>query len=242
MPEDPQVPQEQSELAPNPASNAMGNGAQEETTQAGPQAGNVPPNQVDASMRQMKEGAKQFASGMKDFYDQNVAPAANDAFTTAKNTMRETQSENATNPHVAYGPVIIAGAGALGVISLFLPIAHIFGFSINFFSDYVGSEGVFLLILMLANTALGVITVIQKKRGLLIAAGIVGVIGGLFSISDGFGSMVSLSVMGASVGVGLILLGLAGVAMIVGAVLTFMQLRSPKPQNYQPPVDPNSQR
>lgn len=244
-----------------PESESVTNNPLGEAAQSAPQLGNATPNQADASMQQIKDGAKQFASGMKDFYDHKVAPAANEAFEVAKNSVRETQGKSSGGKIFAYGPIILTGAGALGLISLFLPIAHMFGLSINYFSELVGNEGVFLLIFMLAVISLGIATIVTSSRGVRIAAGVVGLIGGLFGLIDGVGSISSLSDTGASIGIGLIFLTIAGIAMIVGAVFTLMQLRNPKvgpavqppaepvqgqyptggPAQGQPPIDPTQQ-
>ncbi|MBS6102036.1 MAG: hypothetical protein KH751_05425 [Actinomyces sp.] len=239
-PEESQTPLE-SVPAPEvkPENESAPSSPQAEATQSGPQAANTAPNQADASMQQIKDGAKQFASGMKGFYDHKVAPAANEAFEVAKNSVRETQGKSSEGQIFAYGPIILTGAGVLGLISLFLPIAHIFGFSINYFSELVGNEGVFLLILMLAVISLGIATIMSASRGVRIAAGVVGLIGGLFGVIDGIGSISGLSDTGASIGIGLIFLTLAGIAMIVGAVFTLMQLRNPQVgSGAQPPAEP----
>lgn len=100
---------------------------------------------------------KQFTSGMKGFYDHKVAPAANEAFEVAKNSVRETQGKSSEGQIFAYGPIILTGAGVLGLISL------------------------------------GVATIMSASRGVRVAAGMVGLIGGLFGVIDGIGSISGLS-------------------------------------------------
>ncbi|EPD30875.1 hypothetical protein [Gleimia europaea] len=153
--------------------------------------------------------------------------------------MRETQGKSSEGRTISYGPIILTGAGVLGLISLFLPIAHAFGLSINYFNELVRNEGVFLLILMLAVISLGVATIMSSSHGVRIAAGVVGLIGGLFGVIDGAGSISGLSDTGASIGIGLIFLTIASIAMIVGAVFTLMQLRNLQVgSRAQPPARP----
>ncbi|WP_311520064.1 hypothetical protein [uncultured Actinomyces sp.] len=200
---------------------------------------NHKPYQADASVPQIKDGAEQFASGMKGFYDHKVAPAANDAFEVAKSSARQMQGKSSEGRTFFYGPIILTGAGVLGLISLFLPIAHAFGSSINYFSELVHNEGMFLLIFMLAVISLGITAIMTSSRGVRIAAGVVGLIGGLFGVIDGVGSISGLSDTGVSIGIGLIFLTIASIAMIVGAVITLMQLRNPQVgSGAQPPAGP----
>lgn len=202
----------------------------------------------DPSVQQMSDGAKQLASGVKGFYDAKVAPGAKEFFSdkvapAAKNlasSARNMSGENNAAPTGALqvwiqrAPLILPIAAFVGIIALFLPIATIFNYSVNFFSELAGGEGVVLLILMLLVIAASIAALVTRAKWAQITAGVIGLIAGFFAAFDGFGNMISISNAGFSIGFGLVVLAIVGVALLIAAVLTLMGLRKRNVPNSGP--------
>lgn len=194
----------------------------------------------DPSVQQMADGAKQIFSGAKNLYDakvapgakeffsEKVAPAAKNAATSARRMSGESSNARTGTLHVwtRRAPIILPAAAFLGIIALFLPIGSAFGMSINFFSNEVGGEGVLLLILMLLVIAGALAAIVTRTKWAKITAGVLGLIGGLFGIFDGFGNMINLSgERGISIGFGLVLLAIVGVVLLIASGLVLLGLR-----------------
>lgn len=191
----------------------------------------------DPSVQQMTDGARQIATGVKNFYDARVAPAAKSAAGTAAagtaaawSATDQGAASNALAPWVRRGPFILAGTAFVGILALFLPIGSVVGMSVNFFSEGVRGEGIALLFLMLLIIAASAAVLVTRMKWARIAAGVLGLIGGLFGIFDGFGNMISLSgARGVSIGFGLVLLALVGVVLLAASGLVLLGLRRAGP-------------
>lgn len=200
----------------------------------------------DPSLQQMADGARQVAagakslyeakvapaverSGAKEFFNEKVAPAAQSAAHSAKAAFDEQRQDpqGSLQRWIARAPRILPIASFLAIITLFLPIASISGFSVNFFSKELDqSDGGFILFLMLVVIGSSIATFILKAKWARIAAGASGVVAGLVGMTNGFGNMASVSSQsGASVGIGLVLLALLSVMVAACGVLVLMPLR-----------------
>lgn len=161
--------------AQNQAPKAGPQGQQSHASQAGPQG--APPNQTSESMQQMMDGAKQFATemsgSMKDYYSSNIAPAANEAMASAQATVRESRQDTPKERLTTFGPLILAGSVALGIIALFFPVTHLLGASYNFLHDYAGNMGSVMMFLFFVTLILAVMTFVKKTTGLVIATGVI---------------------------------------------------------------------
>lgn len=157
------------------ASQAGAQGHQPHASQAGPQG--APPNQTSESMQQMMDGAKQLATemsgSMKDYYSSNIAPAANEAMASAQATVRESRQDTPKERLTTFGPLILAGSVALGIIALFFPVTHLLGASYNFLHDYAGNMGSVMMFLFFVTLILAVMTFVKKTTGLVIATGVI---------------------------------------------------------------------
>src|SRR5699024_1649861 len=115
-------------------------------------------------------------------------------------------------------------AALLAILSLFLPLASAFGFSVNYFSDEANGEGFILLFLLLIVIGAAVAAIVLQVMWARVTAGVVGVIAGLLCAVDGFGTMLSVP-DGASVGIGAVLLSLMSIVILVAAGLILYSLR-----------------
>lgn len=98
--------------------------------------------------------------------------------------------------------------------------------SVNFFSSEAEGEGGIVLTLMLLVIGAAVLATVVKKKWTAIVAGVLSTLGGLVAVIDGFGTMARIgSFGGVSVGAGAVLLGVFGLALLVGAVFQFMSVR-----------------
>lgn len=198
----------------------------------------------DASLHQMTDGLKQFAGGAKGLYDSRVAPAversgAKDFFNekvapTARSAAQRVQSEAAA-PSDALGrwitraPMLMPVVAFLAIIALFLPIGSMGGYSMNFFSEDAGGEGIMLMILFLAVIGCAIWHLATKRKLAAIVTIGLAAIAGIFGILDGFGNMIRISgESGPSVGLGIIALGLFGTCLLAGAVLMVLGLKNAK--------------
>lgn len=120
-------------------------------------------------------------------------------------------------------PFAIAGAALIAILSLFLPAASVMGFSYSFFDAGSDSgEGVILLILMLLTIGGAVAAYLTRKPWARITAGVIGIISALIGSYDAFGTMGNLSDLGVSVGFGLVLLGIASLALLAASIVTVL--------------------
>lgn len=202
----------------------------------------------DPSMRQMADGVKQFAAGAKGLYDSRVAPAVErsgakefyqdrvaPAARTAGERMHQAVDEassGAARPSgqlgtwMARAPMLVPVAALGAAISLFLPSASQRGDSVNFFSGEAAGEGGFALFVMLVVIAAAVAMTVVKKKWAVVATGALSVVAGLLAAVDGFGNMAGFaSQSGVSVGIGSVLLGLFGLALLAGGALVLLSLR-----------------
>ncbi len=120
-------------------------------------------------------------------------------------------------------PFAIAGSALIAILSLFLPAATVMGFSYSFFDAASDSgEGVILFILMLLTIAGAVTAYLTRKRWARITAGVIGIITALIGAYDAFGTIGNLSDLGVSAGFGLVLLGIASIALLAASVITVL--------------------
>lgn len=200
----------------------------------------------DPSLQQMADGARQVAagakslydtklapaverSGAKEFFNEKVAPAAQNATHSARAAFEEQRKDpqGSLGRWIARAPRILPVAAFLAIISLFLPIASMFGASVNFFSKELDeSDGGFILFLMLVVIGSSIATFVVTAKWARIAAGASGVVAGLVGMINGFGNMASVSSQsGVSIGLGLVLLTMLSVVVAGCGVLVLMSLR-----------------
>lgn len=177
----------------------------------------------DQSLQQMSAGARQLATGAKDFYTARVAPAVERTGERAAPTVR---AATAAIPGgwLAKAPLVLPIVAFIALISLFLPVATRNGRAKNFFADELSGEGVFLLVLLIITIALAAFALVTRQRKLSLAAGSVGAIVGVIGVIDCFIVMAAV-VNGAAVGVGAIIILLASVVIIASGVAMIVQLR-----------------
>lgn len=198
--------------------------------QPAPPQGNEPPRQSfrqEEAVQQMSQAAKQFASGAKQLYSDRVAPAARSAASSVRESVeRQRQNPSSLDPglldKVFY---VLPVAALLAILSLFLPLASAFGFSVNYFSDEANGEGAILLFLLLILIGAAVAAIVLQVKWARVTAGVTGLITGLICAIDGFGTMFSVP-DGASVGIGAVLLSLMSIVILVAAGLSLYSLRS----------------
>ncbi|MEB4613238.1 hypothetical protein OOT08_01145, partial [Leucobacter sp. M11] len=189
---------------------------------------------VDPTVQQMTAGAKQFATGAKDFFVGQVAPTAAGAVRNVQHAVSEQTAAQRTGTAtwMSWAPFAILATGLLMILSLLLPVANIGGHTINYFAGEVAQEGVLLLIGLLVVIAAGVLAIVLRKRWATITAAVLAIIMGILGIVDGFGTAANLNGLGSSyvsAGVGVFLLGFFGLALIAAAVLSLLLLRAPRP-------------
>lgn len=136
----------------------------------------------------------------------------------------------------------LMGAALLGLISVFLPIANIEFFgesgSVSWFDlkdlaavtgqeSAAANEGVVLLIVTLLVAAAALASALLRKGWARILAGVLGILGGIIMMIDGFSNISHFGsheaeMAGVSPGIGLWLLALTGIATAVVAVLVMV--------------------
>lgn len=194
----------------------------------------------DPSVQQLSAGAKQFATGAKDFFSTRVAPAAAGAARSVQNAATGSSAAgHATagtgNPQRAAGPVpwmqwtrfLIPAAALLAIPCLFLPavtysayVAHI---SANFFDESTDGEGTILIIGFLLVIAFAVVHVVTGRTWARITTAILSIVMGIVGMVDGFGTMVGVSdIPYASVGAGAVLLGILGLVLIAAGIVMLL--------------------
>lgn len=120
-------------------------------------------------------------------------------------------------------PFAMVGAALIAILSLFLPAASIFGTNYTFFeAGSESGEGVILIVLMLLTIGGAVTAFLTRKPWARITAGVIGIISALIGAFDAFGTMSNLSALGVSSGFGLVLLGIASVALLAASVITVL--------------------
>lgn len=188
---------------------------------------------VDAGA-QMKEGLSQFAGGATHFFKDSVAPAAADALNTTSAAVKKFDSEK----KLPIGPLAMAIGGLLALLSLFMPIVSVVKVSFGWFSELPGgasTDGPILLvsaILVIGFSTLAFITTLnaKSKKWMWLVASIIGIIGGIMFVFDGFGVASKLSEL-TSPGFGVILLGLSGLVVIAGAIYSLITMKKYLPKN-----------
>lgn len=191
-------------------------------------------NTRDPSLQQMSAGARQIATGAKDFYNARVAPAVE---RTGERVAPTARAATAAIPGgwLAKAPLALPITAFIALISLFLPVATRNGRAKNFFADELSGEGVFLLVLLIAAIALAACAMVTGHRKLRLATGIVGAIVGLIGVIDCFIVMAAV-VNGAAVGAGAIIMLLASVVIIASSVAMIVQLRRERSAGGQAPA------
>lgn len=204
------------------------------------------PRQRDASAQQMADGARQVASGAKEFFNTRAAPAAQNAVRSIRQSASEQRSspQTGTSRWAGWAPFALPVAAFVAIISLFMPIVSAMGFSANFFSDEAEGEGGFLLFVMLVTIAAAVTSIIVAAKWARVSAGVMGLVAGVIGMIDGFGNMISVSSHGgASIGAGLVFLALMALVMLACGILILLSLRrvpatTGPPPAQQPPMYP----
>lgn len=192
--------------------------------------------QRDASMQQISEGAKQIATGAKDFFNTHIAPAA----AGAARTVQQTAAEARTSPTGwrAWLPFALPALGVLGFIAAFLPAvtARAFGTSVSVsFVQSDDATGTLLIISMLIVIGLSVTALLTRKKWATLAAGIAGISLGaiwLLTVIVGFANLASSGSMfgvRAAPGFGLILLLIVSIGLLAASVLLLIGRRGGQP-------------
>ncbi|MDH2390111.1 hypothetical protein QCN29_15180 [Streptomyces sp. HNM0663] len=140
----------------------------------------------DPSTQQMTDEAKQVVNGARDLFNTKVAPAVENsgakeflssrvapAAQSAARSMQQSTSRPGLAKLRGLATNILPAAAFLAIISLFMPVASVMGFSVNYFSDEADGEGGFLLFIMLAAIAASAMAVIRKANRSRITAGVV---------------------------------------------------------------------
>ncbi|MCL2594625.1 MAG: hypothetical protein FWD83_03780 [Promicromonosporaceae bacterium] len=118
-------------------------------------------------------------------------------------------------------PLVVAALGGLSIAFLFLPVVSIFGMSFHYFNAPGGGEdGYIVLVFSLVVIGLAIGASYSRKKGLVIASGVVGIISSLVGMAAGFGNIPA-----AFAGAGPILLGLASIALLVLSIIVLATQR-----------------
>lgn len=205
---------------------------------------------TDDAVAQIAVGAKQLASGAKEFLATRVAPAAAEAARSVQHTVTERAGEvQRSGGWQMWAPFAIPVLAFMGFISLFLPAASasasLFGsrisHKVSFFDEDAEGVGFMLLIFMLAVLALGVIAILKNVKWAKLAAAIAGIVVGLISLIIAISLMSSVGgasssfggfSVNASVGAGTVFLFIASVLLVAASSLTVL----PKKAATQTPV------
>lgn len=194
------------------------------------------PRRLDPTVQQMSEGARQMASGAKEFLTTRVAPAAQQALRSAQTSVSSsggpgTASGNPPGlvPWINRAALGVPAAAFLAIISLFLPVASGYGLSAGWFSDFVPDdlhgEGAALLVFFLLTIGTVIAMLLTKRKWARITAGIIGLIAGIFGAFDGFVNMGVVGGSSMSVGVGLVFLAIFSTVVLLGSILILLGLR-----------------
>lgn len=172
---------------------------------------------------QMKQAAKQFASGAQGYYKEKIAPSVQQASSNAA-TAWKNRNIAPRQAMQQWTPLVLLVASLFGFIALFLPIATFMGYSLNYFSDELDdSDGPIFIVAFLIVAALALSRLFTSKTWVRIASGIVSILVGVMAIIPLLNfSKQANGVMGADVGSGLILLVFVGVVVIAAGVITLL--------------------
>lgn len=183
---------------------------------------------VDPNIQHMTEGAKQLASGAKDFFREQVAPAAAGAVRNVQQAVNEQAQgqRRGTATWLSWAPFAVPATAALMIISLLFPVGNIMGQSFTFFHRELGGEGIWLLIGMLLVLGAGIFALVSRKRWATITTGVLALLLAVMGLYDGFGNAGNLnSLPYGSAGPGAVLLGLLSLVLLLAAVLTLIPAR-----------------
>lgn len=154
-----------------------------------------------------------------------------------KNEFTASMKEKAPVAQKIKNPVILTGglilSCVLSFIGMFFPIlkVEIFGMqkSFGFFSNGIGSDGIFVLIFLVASVVLAVINFVKRgARQFVIGAGVTGIIGGLIVIYDIFSIGSHVGMVGVSLSFGAYILAVFALCTLVFSVLFLLTLRNGK--------------
>ncbi|MDY5128135.1 hypothetical protein ACRQF6_00910 [Actinotignum sp. GS-2025f] len=176
------------------------------------------PGVPDNSVGDMKEGLKQFATGAKEFVSNRVAPAVAQQAGAVRQSFATASAAGGINWRTIV-PAVLIGAQVLAMLSVFLPFASSFGFSVSMMSGDSGVGATVLFCYFIAAVFSTLALVIKKKWTMATAGGV----GLLFGILLFIGSMDALSKLShfsevASVGFGFILFILATIVNIAFSI------------------------
>ncbi|MDX2341466.1 hypothetical protein NJC10_07275 [Micrococcus sp. M4NT] len=137
-------------------------------------------------------------------------------------------------PHLRFpwAPLAAVASALVSLLTLFLPAASVslFGGRISqSFLEASADEAGIILALLLLTIALCVAAFLVSAAWARIAAGVLAVLTGLFLMVDGFANIGRVAGHGASPGIGLVLMGLAGLALAAAGVLMFLARRGGTP-------------
>ncbi|MDY6054766.1 hypothetical protein [Micrococcus sp.] len=128
-----------------------------------------------------------------------------------------------------YAGPALAVLGVLSALSLFLPLAKAFGYSVGWFSsDAPEGEGALLMVCFLLAAAAGLAAHFLRKTWVRIVAGLLALLVGIFAVMDGFGNIARIQEAGSGIvepGASLFLIGLFGLLMLVAGVLLLLPQR-----------------
>lgn len=200
-----------------------------------------PQREPNPHAQQMSTGAKAFAAGARGYFSETVLPATRKAAQTTIQRIGDHSAKPGAAPQPVWRlwvQIALVVLAFFGTIALFLPIASVsvFGFneSFNYFHGEAPSgEGAIMLTGFILVILAGVAAVLLRVTWARITAAVLAILVGLLSAINGFGTMAALgNEPMVSLGAGIVLLALLGVALIAAAVVTLLPAR----KNVTPPA------
>lgn len=164
---------------------------------------------MDPSFQQMLAGAKQVASGAKDFFNNRVAPTASQAAYSVQNAVGDRSGPTASLvPKQLWLLVATAALAVIALISVFLPAGSVYGnFSVNLVNRGVSGTGWFAFVVFLLVLAGIALALLGRSAKTLFLVSALTVLGGVVGILVSIMVMTNITGYGdASVGAGSILL------------------------------------
>lgn len=160
--------------------------------------------------QQMVEGFKQLAAGAKEVWATTAAPAVAKAASSARTTMTSKAGPSAVpaNNRVGLSSKILPLTAIAASCFLLIPV-DLGPYSVRWFDDAFDGEGWWLLTSFLVVLASAVAALVVQIKWIRVTAAVIGVVAGIFAVFDGFSN-------------GAIFLGLAGLAMLLAAIVTLV--------------------
>lgn len=206
-----------------------------------PPAEGQPQRQPNQHAQQTSAGAKTLAAGAKGYFNDTFVPATKKAAQTTNQRIGAHNAKAGVTPQPMWrfwAQIALPVVAFFGTIALFLPIASVsaFGFSQSFsyfHEEAPSGEGAIMLTGFILVILTGVAAIWLRTTWVRITAAVVAILAGLLSGINGFGTMAALgNEPMVSLGAGIVLLALIGIALIAAAVVTLL----PAKKNTTPPA------